>query len=1494
MGKQLKVHKVNDIPATLEADSLYLHKDSEGFLLVSQTDKQGVISFTTMSTENVYSLIDQKLADSPVVSGSRTLSLGQTSTYTITNYNVNTEYTATAIAGDVYIEEDTITYRAPSSGKMAGFRVNTTVIDIALSNPSFINKPTITKPVNNSTEISQNYLIESSAFAATGETDTHLTSDWQISANPLFSSLLLFTNNNAGAKVAWNATLLPVNTTLYVRVRHNGENLGLSDWSDSCTFTTKATYVEQPSITSLTNGQTNVNDDITLTASSFNVIAGAGSHYSSDWQVATDSGFSTVVHSATDDQVNLSSFNVNNLTVNSTFYTRVRYKSSEGSYSDWSDSVQFVTKTTYDPKPVKPSITSPTNGLTNLGPNLTITSSALSVITGTETHDFTDWQIATDAGFTSIVESSLADTTNKTTWNVTGLPVNTTLYIRARYTGLITAASDWSNTITIQTKQSYSTAPNVPSIIDPTAGAANIPSSYAFMCSNFSVSSGIDSHESSSWEIATDVGFSDIIYSSNLNVVDKTTWTQDQLPVNTTLYIRVKHTGVYTNESSWSTPVSFTTKSTFISTPVITSPSDGAIDQEDVVSITSNAFASTFTGDSHTNSDWQLSTEIGFGSIITESLNDAVNKTTWSVSGLDENTTYYLRTRRRSTSGGVSSWSATSSFTTYIRYINSPSITAPGNGTTNHGPTVTYTASSLDSNIAGQSHTSTDWQVATDSGFTTIVASSLDDLVNKTEWASSYVLNADTIYYARARYTSSDGYVSNWSTSVSFTTKDTYVTTPSVTSPSASATNILSTHQFTSSAFSSSVGGEAHASSDWEIATDVAFTNVIKTISNSVSDKVTWTPDQLPVNTTLYVRVRHDGDFSNSSEWSTPISFTTKSTYVTTPLVTDPVDGATNQSNSVTITSNTFASGYTGDTHTSSDWQLATDSSFTNVVSQSLDDAVNKTTWSVSGLLEGTTYHLSTRRRSTNGGVSAWSATASFTTYAKYINAPSITSPSNGATALGPNVSFTSNAFSSNAAGQSHVSSDWQVATDAGFTNIVKSTIGDAANKLSWSTGELAVNTVHYVRVRYTSTNGYVSNWSSTISFTTKPTYIAAPSITAPGNGTIDLGASVNFTSSAFSSSFTGETHVASTWQIATDAGFTNIISSISDNTSNKTTWSTSLLSINTTYYIRVRYFGTTNVYSAWSTASSFTTSSTFITTPAITAPANWATNQSSTYNITSSAFASSYTGDVHTETDWQIATDTGFVGIVSQSLNDAVNKTSWTVSGLIEGTNYVIRTRQRSSNGGVSAWSVNSFAATYAKYINAPSITAPTNGATNQGPYTAFTASAFSSNIAGQTHASSDWQVATDSGFTTVVKSTTNDVSNKVAWTITDGLPSNATYYARVRYKSDGGYISNWSTTVILSTKPYYVATPSITSPTEAATNLGPTVTVTTGAFASDVSGETHTSTDWQVATDSGFTSVFAQSINDTTNKVSWTTPALTANTTYYLRARYKGSSSL
>lgn len=92
-----------------------------------------------------------------------------------------------------------------------------------------------------------------------------------------------------------------------------------------------------------------------------------------------------------------------------------------------------------------------------------------------------------------------------------------------------------------------------------------------------------------------------------------------------------------------------------------------------------------------------------------------------------------------------------------------------------------------------------------------------------------------------------------------------------------------------------------------------------------------------------------------------------------------------------------------------------------------------------------------------------------------------------------------------------------------------------------------------------------------------------------------------------------------------------------------------------------------------------------------------------------------------------------------------------------------------------------------------------------------------------------------------------------------------------------------------IIGIKP---ATPTITFPTFNSTGISTTASATSSAFAMTTGSDTHLSSDWQVATDSTFTNIIAQSINDTVNKTSWTfSPAVPNNATLYLRVRYKGT---
>ena len=96
-----------------------------------------------------------------------------------------------------------------------------------------------------------------------------------------------------------------------------------------------------------------------------------------------------------------------------------------------------------------------------------------------------------------------------------------------------------------------------------------------------------------------------------------------------------------------------------------------------------------------------------------------------------------------------------------------------------------------------------------------------------------------------------------------------------------------------------------------------------------------------------------------------------------------------------------------------------------------------------------------------------------------------------------------------------------------------------------------------------------------------------------------------------------------------------------------------------------------------------------FVITPSITSPSSGSTqNRLYQLTVTSSAFDGINGANIHSSTDWQIASDSAFSNIVTQSLNDSTNKTSWTVNIASAGT-YYYRVRHKANNGDViSEWS--------------------------------------------------------------------------------------------------------------------------------------------------------------------------------------------------------------
>jgi hypothetical protein len=268
---------------------------------------------------------------------------------------------------------------------------------------------------------------------------------------------------------------------------------------------------------------------------------------------------------------------------------------------------------------------------------------------------------------------------------------------------------------------------------------------------------------------------------------------------------------------------------------------------------------------------------------------------------------------------------------------------------------------------------------------------------------------------------------------------------------------------------------------NFDIATTYVITVSAGTVTN-VGKTITFTAPASAQSITMTVNGRE-------------CVFLVKSGAPSKPSIVAPVANGVIGAVTYTFTSSAFVGN--GLPHATTDWQVSTLADFSSIAFQSLNDATNKLSWNVTGLIDGVSYFVRVRYGASNGANSDWSDARAFSILIPVPATPSITAPGNNATDISLTPTFTSSAFGVMADSSTHASSDWQVATDAGFTNVVKSTSTDAANKVAWATSGLTINTAYRVRVRHRSSNGKVSAWSNAVTFTTINVFVYNTTIAA-------------------------------------------------------------------------------------------------------------------------------------------------------------------------------------------------------------------------------------------------------------------------------------------------------------------------------------------------------------------------------------------------------------
>lgn len=154
----------------------------------------------------------------------------------------------------------------------------------------------------------------------------------------------------AGLSYQIAAGRLAVNTNYWFRGRVKDAEGEWSAWSAPTKFTTAVSfvYVQAPSNTSPTAGQTEITATPTLTSSAFAVANGSDTHASSQWQIRTAAGsYAAPTYDSGTDASNKVSLVVPDAILaagTTTYYWRVRHNGTTHGWSEWSTETNFVTK----------------------------------------------------------------------------------------------------------------------------------------------------------------------------------------------------------------------------------------------------------------------------------------------------------------------------------------------------------------------------------------------------------------------------------------------------------------------------------------------------------------------------------------------------------------------------------------------------------------------------------------------------------------------------------------------------------------------------------------------------------------------------------------------------------------------------------------------------------------------------------------------------------------------------------------------------------------------------------------------------------------------------------------------------------------------------------------------------------------------------------------------------------------------------------------------
>ncbi len=298
----------------------------------------------------------------------------------------------------------------------------------------------------------------------------------------------------------------------------------------------------------------------------------------------------------------------------------------------------------------------------------------------------------------------------------------------------------------------------------------------------------------------------------------------------------------------------------------------------------------------------------------------------------------------------------------------------------------------------------------------------------------------------------------------------------------------------TCSSFSPGQAGDAHAASQWRMATTSGDYN--DPVFDSGPDshallRMALDSTALNGNTRYYWQVRHQSSNGLWSAWSEETSFTTLNRPPDQPAGVSPAGDVSGSGLVTALQSSAFHDPDTGDTHAASQWRITTapgDYGAPVFLSPELTTSLTRLSLEGIPLTGNTTYWWQVRYQDNHGAWSAWSVEQSFTTLNRAPARPAAVAPPAGSVDVSTFAALSSSDFTDPDGGDTQAASQWQVSSEPGdFSNPVFDNVRLAGSLLTGIvvSPALDASTTYYWRVRYQDSHQTWSEWSEESSFTT-------------------------------------------------------------------------------------------------------------------------------------------------------------------------------------------------------------------------------------------------------------------------------------------------------------------------------------------------------------------------------------------------------------------------